>query len=65
MRRKMESLLLEWKGRKNRKPLLMHGARQVGKTYVLNEFAERRFKNTVYVNLETNLSVANHFSKTY
>ena len=61
MRRKIESLLLEWKNKKGRMPLLVYGARQVGKTYILNEFAERHFKNMVYVNLETNLSVANYF----
>ncbi|MDR0597711.1 MAG: ATP-binding protein [Treponema sp.] len=43
-------------------PLLLFGARQTGKTYILNEFGERHFGNTVYVNLETNLSVAEYFS---
>ena len=62
MRRKIESVLLGWKNKKNRMPLLMYGARQVGKTYILNEFAAKHFKNMVYVNLETNLSVANYFS---
>jgi predicted AAA+ superfamily ATPase len=63
MRRKIESRLLEWKARgTDRMPLLMYGARQVGKTYILNEFGSKHFRNTVYVNLETNLSVANYFS---
>jgi predicted AAA+ superfamily ATPase len=62
LRRKIEPLLLEWKNRKERMPLLMYGARQVGKTYILNEFGDKHFKNTVYINLETNLSVANYFS---
>jgi len=62
MRRKIESRLHEWKNRKNRMPLLIYGARQVGKTYILNEFGEKHFKNTVYINLETNMSVANYFS---
>jgi len=62
MNRKIESLLLEWKYKKNRMPLLLYGARQVGKTYTLNDFGEKHFKNVVYVNLETNLSVANYFA---
>ena len=62
MFRKIEPLLIEWKNRKGRMPLLLYGARQVGKTYILNEFGEKYFRNTVYVNLETNLTVAEYFS---
>jgi predicted AAA+ superfamily ATPase len=62
MRRKIEDKLVQWKDKSGgRMPLLLYGARQVGKTYVLNSFAERYFKNTVYINLETNLSVASYF----
>ncbi|HBQ64027.1 MAG TPA: ATPase [Clostridiales bacterium] len=43
-------------------PLLLYGARQVGKTYILKEFGERYFQNMVYVNLETNPAVADYFS---
>ncbi len=60
MRRKIETQLVEWKDRE-RMPLLLYGARQVGKTYILTEFGEKYFDNTVYVNLETNLSVARYF----
>ena len=59
MKRRMEARLLEWKNREKRMPLLVHGARQVGKTYTLSEFGEKHFRNTVYVDFETNLSVAN------
>lgn len=63
MRRKIEEKLLTWKNKtKNRMPLLLYGARQVGKTYILTEFGETQFYNTVYINLETNLSVASYFS---
>ncbi|MCL2030174.1 MAG: AAA family ATPase, partial [Oscillospiraceae bacterium] len=62
MRRKIEERLLEWKNRTaDRMPLLLYGARQVGKTYILNEFGDKYYKNTVYVNLETNLSVSRYF----
>ncbi|MCL2321011.1 MAG: ATP-binding protein [Oscillospiraceae bacterium] len=43
-------------------PLLLYGARQVGKTYILIEFGEKYYKNTVYINLETNLAAAQYFS---
>ena len=63
MRRKVEEKLLEWKDRQDgRMPLLLYGARQVGKTYILNEFGQKYYENTVYINLETNLSVAGYFS---
>ena len=62
MRRRVEAWLKEWKDRENRMPMLMYGARQVGKTYILNEFGEKYFRNTVYVNLETNTLVAKYFS---
>ena len=63
MYRKIENRLLEWKNRaKDRKPLLLYGARQVGKTYILNEFGEKYYNNIVYVNLETNLTIARQFA---
>ena len=62
MRRKIEEKLLAWKNNtRSRQPLLLYGARQVGKTYILNDFGERNYKNTVYINLETNLAVAGYF----
>jgi len=62
MERKIELRLQAWKNKgAERMPLVLDGARQVGKTYILREFGKRYFKNTVYVNLETNLSVASYF----
>jgi len=60
MLRKIESKLSDWKNRK-RMPLLLYGARQVGKTYILTEFGDKYFDNTVYINLETNLAVSEYF----
>ena len=62
MRRKIETQLIEWKNREKCMPLLLYGARQVGKTYIINKFGELYFRNMVYVNLETNLQVADYFS---
>ncbi len=62
MKRKIESQLLAWKDKgKKRLPLIINGARQVGKTYLLRKFGEEHFQNVVYVNLETNYSVASYF----
>jgi len=45
--------LIKWKNKKGRMPLLLHGARQVGKTHIIREFGKEHYKNTAYVNLET------------
>jgi predicted AAA+ superfamily ATPase len=49
--RKIESELLSWKNAVNRKPLVLRGARQVGKTFVVNRFAEN-FDRFIDINLE-------------
>ena len=54
MERKAMAELVKWKEKKNRKPLLLYGARQVGKTYLVKEFASKYFKDIIYVNFETN-----------
>jgi len=53
MERKILQQLLKWKDEKaNRMPMLLYGARQVGKTYTLQEFGNDHYKNTVYINFE-------------
>ena len=59
MERNAMQSLINWKNKKNRKPLLLYGARQVGKTYLVKEFGNRYFKDIVYVNFETNNIVSN------
>lgn len=54
MERKAMADLVAWKNSKNRKPLLLYGARQVGKTYLVKEFGKKYFKDVIYVNFETN-----------
>ena len=46
--------LIEWKNRSNRKPLIIRGARQVGKTWLMKEFAKIQYENYIYVNFELN-----------
>jgi predicted AAA+ superfamily ATPase len=50
--RNIESLLLEWKNKKNRKPLVLRGARQVGKTSAVHQFGGSEFETYIYINLE-------------
>lgn len=52
MKRDIIQYFNEWKGRKDRCPLIVRGARQVGKTFVIEEFAESNFKNCLKINLE-------------
>lgn len=54
MEREIVKELLKWKQEKNRKPLIIHGARQVGKTYIIKEFGKKYYQNLIYVNFETN-----------
>ena len=63
MERKITQNLLDWKGKTHgRMPLLVYGARQVGKTHIIREFGEQYYKNTVYFNLETNQTVSGYFA---
>jgi len=50
--------LLDWKKSKKRKPLLIYGARQVGKTYIVKEFGTQQYENMIYVNFEKNKIVS-------
>lgn len=54
MYRKIMNYLKEWKESKYRKPLILQGARQVGKTYSVLEFGRNYYENVVYFNFETN-----------
>lgn len=54
MERKTLDLLLKWKDKKNRKPLLMTGVRQCGKTYLIRRFGETEFEETAYFNFDGN-----------
>lgn len=54
MYRKIMSYLKEWKESQFRKPLILQGARQVGKTYSILEFGRMHYENVAYFNFETN-----------
>jgi len=63
MERKMSKKLQIWKASHNRMPLILYGARQVGKTYTALSFGKEHYKNTVYINLEDSLEVAGIFER--
>ncbi|MDR0230700.1 MAG: AAA family ATPase, partial [Dysgonamonadaceae bacterium] len=63
MKRKILNSLIEWKDSEERKPLILNGARQVGKTYILEEFGKEHFENVIYLNMEIEGAIANFIEK--
>ena len=62
MERLIMQQLLRWKNSENRKPLILDGARQVGKTWVLREFGKRHFSACAYLNCDDNARLRDAFS---
>ena len=62
MKREIMNDLISWKNKKNRKPLLLTGVRQCGKTYILRKFAEEQFDSSVYINLERESQISDVFN---
>ena len=60
-RNQMEKLI-EWKDSKNRKPLIIRGARQVGKTWIMKEFGNKYYQNIAYINFDRNTRIEQLFS---
>lgn len=54
--------LIKWKQSKYRKPLIIEGARQVGKTWLMKEFGRQAYADTVYINFDSNSRMAELFS---
>ena len=63
MYRKISQYLLSWKKSPYRRPLILQGARQVGKTYALLEFGKAHYENVAYFNFETNPNLASAFDE--
>ena len=55
MERKIYQELIDWKNTDMKKPLMVIGARQIGKTYTINEFCKKEFKKYIYLKLKTTL----------
>jgi predicted AAA+ superfamily ATPase len=62
MKRKIYQDLLIWKNSHDRKPLILQGARQVGKTYIVNLFGADNYANVVYCNFEKEPGLADFFT---
>ncbi len=62
MERSIYSSLKKWKESPTRKPLILQGARQVGKTYILKEFGAREYSEVVYINCDDNNDMQNMFA---
>lgn len=65
MERTAYKSLIEWKLNPHRKPLILNGARQVGKTYLLQQFGQREYDNVAYINCDNNTAVAKVFENDF
>ena len=54
--------LLKWKQSKRRKPLIIEGARQVGKTWLMKEFGKQAYTDAIYINFDSNSRMAELFA---
>lgn len=63
MKRKIYDELVKWKNKPGKMPLLVNGARQVGKSYILQKFGKQEFDNYIIVNLETDKALAEKFEE--
>ena len=62
MKRYALNKLIEWKDSSNRKPLIIRGARQVGKTWLMKEFGQTEYKKVIYINFELDKLMCDLFS---
>ncbi|HWT75348.1 MAG TPA: ATP-binding protein [Mobilitalea sp.] len=63
MKRNIEEQLLKWKNKSRRKPLIVYGARQIGKTYSVKEFGKKYFEHIIYINFEANQKIVKDFEE--
>lgn len=64
MYRKIMQKLIEWKNDKDRKPLILRGARQVGKTYIIKQFGKENYEGVAYFNFDHDTELYNMFNNT-
>ncbi|MFM2393209.1 MAG: hypothetical protein RLZZ546_1191 [Bacteroidota bacterium] len=65
MKRQAINDLINWKSKTNRKPLIIQGVRQVGKTWLVKEFGKLYYKNFIYINFEKNLQLRSLFEQDF
>ena len=64
MKRQIENDLIKWKKNPHKKPLIIKGSRQVGKTFCIREFAKSQYHDFIEINFERNLKMVDLFNKT-
>ncbi len=64
MNRLVKEKLIAWKNSANRKPLLIYGARQIGKTYAVLDFGKKEYDNVLYCNFESDKELSSIFDRT-
>ena len=65
MKRLIINQLISWKENSQRKPLILNGARQVGKTYILKAFGKLHYRNVAYANLDSQKELAKVFEQDF
>ena len=65
MKRLIVEQLVKWKENANRKPLILKGVRQCGKTYILKEFGKDHYENVAYFNFEQDKSLSKVFEEDF
>lgn len=65
MKREKLSELISWKNKSSRKPLIIRGARQVGKTWLMKEFGNTQYSQTVYINFEKTKQLKSLFEEDF
>lgn len=65
LKRKIYGELLEWKNKEKKKPLVIKGLRQVGKTYIVKEFAKENYENVIYLDFRKNRELRSIFDRSF
>ena len=65
MKRQIYNELMVWKNKKDRKPLVILGARQVGKTWIMRHFGKQEYENVAYINCDDESMVKDMFMPDY
>ena len=63
MERKIEKFLKKWKDDSMKKPLILFGSKQIGKTFSVLDFGKKEYKNMIYFNTDNNKEIINLFTK--
>lgn len=65
LKRKIYQELINWKNKENRKPLVIKGLRQIGKTYIVKEFAKENYENVIYLDFRANENLRSIFDGSF